>query len=682
MRVDTLLIEIGTEELPSSYMPYLEKDLQVRFQEWLQAECWVFAHCGVSITPRRLVFRVGSLSENQQKQPEWIKGPPLRAALTADNHQTPALKGFLNRCRSEQYEIRNLDNGQYVFGLSQPENQTAQLFFSQNFPKFILKYPFEKQMRWEKYQFIRPIKWVLSLYGSESIPMILLDTESRSVSRLLQGQAEIPVQSVEAYDDMIQQNGILLSGQSRESAIRSHFTSESCPPRSSVVTENASRTEVPVVVEAIFPEKFIQLPGEVIETVLSSQMKCFPMYKDSGNQLTNHFRFVMNGYRDRETVKKGFEKVMTARLSDAAYFYEQDHKIPFSSRNGKLSTVLFMEKLGTMDQKVQRISLIAEKLASFPEIQRLPELLTVISLYKVDLTTLLVQELTELQGAVGRIYSKEAGIDQSIALAIEESYQPKSEEDALPHSDLGRMISLLDRWDTWIGVHCIGLSLSSSGDPLGIRRTVNGLLRILMEKPGNIPLETYVDSAITAYQQINGMKVNPDKVTQEWKAYYCQRMRSLLSDQYRYDIIQSVLSENNPPNRMIEKIQLIEKELGNNELKNLYQAFVRMQKITQTPYMTGSPSRNLLEANAEKNLWDIAIEVESVIDQNKGSIQYELQQLYRLNRPIEQFFIDVMVMADDQEIRENRLRMLSWILSLISRFADFSKLVFEGGNEQ
>jgi len=682
MRADTLLIEIGTEELPSSYMPFLEKELQVRFQEWLQAECWAFTRSEVTITPRRMVFRVDSLSENQQKQPEWIKGPPHQAAFTPDNQQTPALKGFLNRCRSEQFEIRKLDNGQYVYGLSQPDNQTAQLFFSQNFPKFILKFPFEKLMRWEKYQFIRPIKWVLSLYGSELITMTLLDTESRSVSRLLQGQAEVPIQSVEAYDDMISQNGILLSDQCRESAIRDHFTSESCPPRPSVVTENANRTEVPVVVEATFPEKFIQLPGEVIETVLSSQMKCFPIYKGSDNQLTNHFKFVMNGCRDREVVKKGFEKVMTARLSDAAYFYEQDHKIPFSSRIGKLSSVLFMEKLGTMDQKVQRISLIAEKLASFPEMQRLPELLTVISLYKVDLTTLLVQELTELQGVVGRIYSKEAGIDQPIALAIEESYQPKSEEDALPHSDLGRMISLLDRWDTWIGVHCIGLSLSSSGDPLGIRRTVNGLLRILMEKPGEIPLENYANAVITAYQQINGTMVNPDKVTQEWKAYYCQRMRSLLSDQYRYDIIQSVLSEDNSPNRMIQKIQLIEKEIGNNELKNLYQSFIRMQKISQTPYQAGSPNRNLLESNAEKNLWDTAIEVENEIHQNRESIQFELQQLYRLNQPIEQFFIDVMVMADDRTIRENRLRMLSWILSLISKFADFSKLVFEGGNEQ
>ncbi|MCE5222856.1 glycine--tRNA ligase subunit beta [bacterium] len=708
------LIEIGTEELPSSYMPLLERKLQERFQEWLREESWIKASetCHVRLTPRRIVFTIETIEEAQQKKEEWLKGPPVKAAFTQDNQETPALKGFLNRCRSGTYEIRTVENGQYVFGLSRPGNQTVIDFFHQQFPGFLLSFPYEKLMRWGQYQFIRPIKWVLALYGSTLIPMTILDTDSKLATRLLQGQGERVVNSSEEYYHLMHQNGIVLSISEREALIEAQIREKIknrnlFSARFYIVTENACRTEVPVVVEALFPLSFTALPKEIIETVLTAQMKCFPLYEAETKQLTNRFLFVMNGERNTELVKKGFEKVVTARLSDAAYFYQQDKKIPFSTRKDWLSKVMFMEKLGTMDQKVQRVAYMAEKLGSYEEIQRYSEnglLPQVIQLYKLDLTTLLVQELTELQGTVGKIYIQESDeFDlindvkdrDEIARAVEESYRPKSDEDTIEDlSRLGVMINLLDRWDTWIGVHCIGLNLSSSGDPLGIRRTVNGLLSILGKRPGTIPLSEYLRVGLEAYQQINEISFDIDKVKSDWNAYYLQRMRSLLSGsvhfgKHRYDIVQAVLNNTGSlqiqsPYEMSVKVDLLEKEILNPELKEqlkeLYQSFIRMQKITNVTFSPGLPKDSLFESNAEEALWMAGKTVEN--EWNHCGINSVLALLYKLNKPIQRFFDEVMVMVDSPSIRENRLRLLSWLLSMMSDFADFSKIVFEGGNEQ
>ncbi|MDD4663593.1 MAG: glycine--tRNA ligase subunit beta, partial [Caldisericia bacterium] len=277
-----------------------------------------------------------------------------------------------------------------------------------------------------------------------------------------------------------------------------------------------------------------------------------------------------------------------------------------------------------------------------------------------------------------------------IAEAVEQSYWPKSDEDSLPGSELGAMISLLDRWDTWIGVHCIGLNLSSSGDPLGIRRTVNGLLSILGTIPGTIPLSEYLCVGLEAYQQINGISFDIEKVKSDWNTYYLQRMRSLLTGsihfgKHRYDIVQAVLNnagsfQIQSPHEMSDKVNLLEKEILNPELKELYQSFVRMQKILNTSFQPGSIKRELLESEAEKRLWKTGESVQTVLSSATAPAQV-LSALFELNKPIQRFFDEVMVMVDSPSIRENRLRLLSWLLSMMSDFADFSKIVFEGGNE-
>jgi len=708
-----LLIEIGTEELPSSYMSLLEQKLQDRFQAWLLEESWPKASetCLVHLTPRRIVFTIGTIEDKQQKKEEWLKGPPMKVAFTPDNQETPALKGFLNRCRTTTYEIRTLENGQYVFGLAKPENQTVIDFFQLQFPNFLLNFPYEKLMRWGQYRFIRPIKWVLALYGSILIPMKVLDTEARLFSRLLQGQGEIPVASIDDYFRSItKQSKIVLSVQERCVAIRKQLGSNHpASPDDSVIMENACRTEVPVVENASFPEAFTRLPHEIIETVLSSQMKCFPIYDTSG-KLTNQFSFVMNGFRKTDLVKKGFEKVVTARLSDADYFYHQDQKVLFVSREHLLSKVLFMEKLGTMEQKVKRILYVTEHLGKRYNELNDPLLPTLVRLYKLDLTTLLVQELTALQGTVGKIYIQESDKTDlishdkdkgTIAEAIEQSYWPQSDEDSLPTTEMGKLISLLDRWDTWIGIHCIGLNPSSSSDPFGIRRIVNGLLRILEERPGYIPLLEFVNTGMEAYRQINGLEFDETTVLTEWKAYYIQRMQSFLSGsvhfgKHRYDLIQAVLNRTDSrlvrsPRDIKQQVEAMEAHVTDPEFKALCQSFVRIQKILNTSFQSGSINPDKLELKAEQELLSIGQstekELKTLFHIDNSSIECFdpkkiLSTLYQLNQPIQQFFDEVMVMVEDVAIRENRLRLLSWLLSMMSDFADFSTIVFDGGNEQ
>lgn len=665
-----LLFEIGVEELPSSYMLDLEKNLNLAFSIFLTENYFSYTRNQVFITPRRMVFLVEGISSMQEIPVKFVKGPSIKIALSEEGKETEALKGFLTKCHAAEYTVKDT----YIYAKVTELNSETELFFQNRFPSWLLNFPFEKKMRWEEWQFIRPIRWIVAFYGSEIVNLNICGIQSTKTSRGLHGFDSIPIVSAEDYFQKMSLNQIILSSQDRKEKIETNISGKI---REDILWENVNRTESPIVLEASFLDSLLNLPHEVIETVISNQLKCFPLWDENG-LLRNQFLFVMNGDRDPHLVRKGYEKVITARLNDARYFFERDAAKTLINRIKDLEKITFIEKLGTLTDKTNRLLALAKSTPAFSQNQ---DLFALIPLSKADLTTTMVQELTELQGSIGKIYALHQGIAKEIAEAIEDHYHPRSEYDILPITDLGKDLSILDRIDTLIGAHVIGLSISSSTDPLGLRRIANGLIRILVLSEYPISIQNLVEQSFTTYEKINHFTISMAEKMKNFQEFYLTRLKSILSLTYRYDIVNAIVRDGfiNPfvAKRRCESIQ---NEIVEDSFKTLCDTYTRIKNITKekNPGLIDlDPS--IFQKEEEKEVWNV-MQSRTPITSEFSSESYDLKPLYRFNDPITRFFETILVMDEDLNIRKHRLQLLYLILVSMKQFADFSKIVFDGGD--
>jgi glycyl-tRNA synthetase beta chain len=673
--MNNLLIEIGTEELPSSYMIDLEKDLNKAFQQFLSEHFLTFSSSQVYITPRRIIFFAGTVLEKQNIPEKIMKGPPAKFALTEDGKETEALKGFLQKCQAADYILE----GPYIYAKVISQNLDLIPFLKKEFSSFLLSFPYEKKMRWETWQFIRPIRWIVAFYGDQVIDLSICGIQTSTVSRGLRGFDAIPILSADDYFGKMKQNGIEISSSKRKEIIESKFKELKQIPEENMVWENVNRTESPVVSEATFSEDLLALPSEVISTVISNQLKCFPAWVN-GNILPKFF-FVMNGDRNLALVRKGYEKVITARLNDAKYFYERDLFIPLMERIPDLEKMTFIEKLGTLAMKVDRMRSLY---FSDPNFSEQKDLFDLISLCKVDLSTTMVQELTELQGTIGKIYALKQGIKPEIADAIEDCYHPKSENDSLPASCMARSLGTLDRVDTIAGIHAIGMVVSSSSDPLGLRRTANGLIRILMDKPYLFDIKDLFQKSLKTFEEINQYVFDTSLIMKNIQAFYQTRIRSILSQFYRYDIVGAVVSEEwEDVYGVDQRCKAITDQQDSPEFRVMCESYTRIKNITKEKDQgIAELTSEMFQNQAEKDLIDVLKTIsQASISGNDDDMIKVLHSFYRLNQPITEFFDKILVMDEDLSVRKNRLQLLYGILKKLNQFADFSKIVFEGGEK-
>ena len=663
-----LLIEIGTEELPSSYMIDLEKSLGQAFSAFLAENFITCRKNQVYLTPRRLVFWVEEIAPKQEIPEKTVKGPPVKIALTSEGKQTEALKGFLSKCQATEYSVE----GPYIYAKVIETSRETNRFFQTDFPPWLINFPFEKKMRWETWQFVRPIRWIVAYYGDERIDLSLCGIQRSKPSRGLRGFKSILIESADDYFQKMKENQIILSKDERKDIIESGIPGKI---RQDILWENVNRTECPVVSEANFSENLLALPSEVICTVISNQLKCFPAW--GNDKLLPKFFFVMNGHRDVNLVRKGYEKVITARLNDASYFFERDASKTLIERIPDLTKMTFIEKLGTLADKTDRLTSLAN---SIPLFSKDPDLLTLIPLSKADLSTAMVQELTELQGTMGTIYARSQGIKREIADAISDQYHPRSENDTLPVTVLGKHLSLLDRIDTITGVHAIGMTVSSSADPLGLRRLANGLIRILMETEYSLSIEHMVEQSLQTYDVVNQVIMEKDTVLKNIQEFYHTRLKSLLSLNYRYDIVGAVVLGGflNPFTAKM-RCERIQEEINQTDFKTMCESYTRIKNITKekNPGLEDLDSYEF-QKEEEKEIWNVCQSI-PVIDEF-GDHSFDLKPFYRLNTPITRFFETVLVMEADLDIRNHRLQLLYTILVKMNQFADFSTIVFDGGD--
>jgi len=465
-------------------------------------------------------------------------------------------------------------------------------------------------------------------------------------------------------------NNIIISSLEREEIIREYINSQK---DEDLIIENANITEDPRCVKGKFPEEFLSLPKEVTEAVIHGAIKSFPIF--NGDSISNEFYFFMNGPRDIELVKKGYEKVINAKLKDAKYFYDLDKKKKLLDRTEDLTKVVFIQKLGFLSEKIKRMLLLCELFKEYIDIDKLK---LAINLSKVDLTTKLVSELPELQGKMGSIYARIDCIDEEIATSINDHYLPRGEGDILPASLLSMILSIIDRLDTLVGAFLIKLEISGSSDPLGLRRTTNGLIRILMETEIDFNLSELFDNSEIAYSEINNFETC-NKTKQEFTEYFNSRVKSILGTIFRYDVINSVInSELINPAIYRKKSEVISTKINEKSFKTLCETFTRIKNITKNFESIIEIDESIFVLPQEKNLINRFKEInESYFKATNLKDKFNI--LLLLNEPVTNFFDDILIMCDDINLRNSRLSLISKIKTLIGEFADFSQITFEGG---
>ena len=640
------LLEIGTEEIPDWMIPTALENLRLSFEKL------EIPHESVRLdaTPRRLVLRAEGLPARQPDSVERVLGPPKSAP-------PQAVAGFARKqgIQPEEMKVESTPKGEYYTYLKKVPGRNIIDILAEALPGVILGLYFPKTMYWTGKggpRFIRPIRWIVALLGEDIIPFELAGVRSGALTsghRRL-GAREIAVTTAD-YEQRLGDHGVVLSAEERRNRIRNGMAGIRIKPDDKLLETLVYLTECPMPIQGSFDPQFLELPEEVLITVMRHHQKYFSV-EDAEGKLAPAFVAVMNIPSDPEGfVRRGNERVLRARFNDARFFWETDQKKPLAGRKLDLANVTFQAKLGSYLAKTERMMQLASELGGDDHAVRAAELC------KIDLTTELVKEFTELQGVVGGLYARVQGESEPVWQAIYDHYKPESMEDAIPRHRTAQTVALADKLDTLRGCFSVGLIPTGSRDPFALRRAAQGVVRILIEGRFDLSLLDFIGD---------------DK---SLKAFFAERVRYYFKDirGFAYDEINACMSASVGWGNLVDLEARMTRVRGlraSPDFEPLAAAFKRIANILeqakQSGFTYGPFTPGLLEAGPEKELYDEFLEnltrpIESTIS--------------KLRPKIDLFFDKVLVNAPDPRIRQNRLSMLTQLRDEFSKVADFSEIV-------
>lgn len=683
------LFEIGVEELPPKESPRLAEQLRDAAASHLQDARLDYAHIEILYTPRRLVLYVQDLDEHQPDTVEEARGPAKHIAFDDAGNPTQAAEGFVRGqgASVDDLVVKSTDGGEYLFLDKRVEGRETIDVLSELSPKVVYDLSPSETMRWDDsgLRFIRPIRWLLCLYGDTAIDVELGHLRSGTVTRghRLLGEAEIQIPNVGRYFSSLNANGVILDPQARREAITSALEQvandvKAHPALSEGLHhEIADNLEHPAPVLGQFPDRFLELPREVLETTLVEHQKFVPFAV--GEKASPYFV----GFRDGSTgqddiVRQGYERVVIARLEDSAFFFAEDRQTSLEALSKGLNRVVYQEQLGTIRDKIERMRQISHRLADrldWSDAQ--DDIDRAVRLCKADLLTQMVGEFPDLEGRMGGIYARLDGHPEAVCVGIYEHYQPKSAGDVSPETPVGVVVSLADKLDTVVGSLLLGEAPTGSRDPLGIRRKANGIVRILVERELDLDLGMLL-------KDIEGLyKFLPDREPLERvRTFIRERLGRELRERHEvpYDVVDAVVAVPQiNPLHALRRARAIEGVRGDERFTTLVHAFERVANITRDRSAKDFHPQYFTE-NAEQTLWRAALKAEGQIEQMKETGDYAgmVNRLLALQEPIDAYFEDVLVMANDHLVRENRLAFLTWIRGLFNAVGDLAQLVVEG----
>jgi glycyl-tRNA synthetase beta chain len=693
-----LLLEIGTEELPSQFVPPALADLKERTIQLLKDARLRHGTITTLGTPRRLTLWIQDMADQQESISLEVMGPSKAVGFDAQGLPTKAAIGFAGSksVPVTSLEVRPTPKGDYLFAVKkEPGRKTTALL-----PGFLTELvgglSFPKAMRWNDTgaRFARPIRWLLALYGGKAVRIQLAGLTSGDWTfghRFLSPDRPLRVKDFRSYEKALEKAGVIVDPAKRRATIVSQMDQIAKEKKGLLHTDEALleqavfSVEMPQAIIGSFDPRYLDLPKDVLMTAMKEHQGYFSLLAKNGNLLP-HFVAVINMRGSEATIRAGNERVLAARLADAKFFFDEDRKTRLESRLEKLKGVIFHQKLGTLYQKVGRVTALATKLAdTLGDLDTVEHCRQAAKLCKADLVTSMVGEFPTLQGVMGREYALHDGEPKAVADAIAEHYRPRFAEDAIPASLAGKILSLADRFDTLAAFFSVGLAPSGSQDPFALRRHAYAVIRILVEGELSLGLNPTILDAVRLLKE-QGIPVE-DKAAGEMQRFFSERLRYYAQEvaKLRGDLVEAVLarwqSGTFDPKDIVTRVRVLEAFAARPEFESLVIAFKRAENITKTQ-VEDKVDGVLLKEEVEKGLYTAMCAAEEVVPGLIKDANYKdaLETLVKLKAPIDAFFTGVMVMVEDAALRRNRLALLVRVRNLFRQYADFSKVNSEANN--
>jgi glycyl-tRNA synthetase beta chain len=648
--------------------------------------------CKTFSTPRRLAVLLSGVPPRQQDRKEEVLGPPARAAYDAQGKPTQAALGFARGHKIRPADLRKIrtPRGEYVgftkhvTGLPTPE-------LLQGLVIDVLKsLSFPKSMQWEQsgWSFVRPIRWLVALWNDQILPIEVAGARSggETFGHRVQGRPKVRVRKARDYVGVLRSAGVWVDDESRSRRIASELRRAATAVHGKLLRDTHTLKEVnhlvewPKIISGRFAPEFLVLPQEVLIATLRHHQKFFALTGRKGELLPRFLAVTDHRADPGGTIRRGNERVLKARLSDARFFWTEDRKIRLEERAPRLRNILFHEKLGTLERRVQRLQDLSPVVAPhFPGVE-VATLKRALGLSKLDLTTDMVKEFPELQGIMGGVYAREQGEREEVCAAIYDQYRPQSLEDILPGTPLGCAVSVVDRLDTLASLFAVGETPTGSRDPFGLRRSSQGLIKILLDKKVYMAVDCLLARALEILQD-QGIEPPPPERVQGLLDFVRGRVRYLLEQTgYRYDLVNAALAAGAlDPLDVQMRVSALQSLHEEETFGSLSTAFKRIRKILAQASGDGSVDSQLLREKAERGLHEHMHQVRERLDYLLPQRNYTeaLRAVAALRPSIDTFFDEVLVMDRDPDLRRNRIGLLRFLSDMFLKLADFSEIIVE-----
>lgn len=688
----TFLMEIGLEEIPAHVVTPSAAQLVEKTEKFLKEQRMDFDEVQTYSTPRRLTVKVTGLADKQPDIQEEAKGPAKKIAYDKDGNWSKAAQGFARGQGVSVDDIffKELKGTEYVYVKKFIEGKAA-ADVMQGMRDVAMDLKFPTMMRWgtNDFQYVRPIRWIVAMLDDQVIPFKILNIESGNVSqghRFLGKPVEL--KSANDYVKALRSEKVIVDATERKSMIRDQINDLAQKNNWKIVIDEDLLEEVnnlveyPTVFAGSFDEKYLSVPDQVLITSMKDHQRFFYVTDQNGKLLPN-FVSVRNGNTEYlENVVQGNEKVLTARLEDAKFFYEEDQKQSIADYVERLKKVMFHDKIGTIYEKMARVRLLAAQIGKFVGLndQELADLDRAAQIYKFDLVTGMVGEFAELQGVMGEIYARLQGENDNVAAAIREEYMPTSAEGELPTTKVGAVLSIADKIDSIQAFFAAGMIPSGSNDPYALRRQALGIVRIALARNWKLSVPMmlkFVENAMNERPDLY-KNIMPGDEQKDMQQFIIDRLAQIMNGdkQLRHDVLDTVVA--NPENAFVdieEAAKILGKHLEDDDFKETIEALTRVGRMAKkAPNFEDDAvlKAELFENESEKKLAEAVKKVATAFEQ--ADLEEKFNQLASLKEPITDYFDSTMIMAKDEDVKQNRLLQLKQIADLTKDFGELDNL--------
>ena len=682
-----LFIELFSEEIPAKLQIDAREKIIKIINENLQKRDINFGTSKSYSTPKRLVFVIDDVPENIEQKKRILKGPKTSAPQ-------PALEGFIKTNSLNQSDVykKNIEKGEFYFAEIKPKKIDVFSELQLLIPESLKSYSWKKSMKWSNYDLNwgRPLKSIIAVFNNKVVNFKFFHLTSNNLT-YIEGVNEDKIKKVnsfKSYTNILETQNIILDQEKRKNFITKKMN-HVCNVRKlknnfneKLIEEVVNLVEKPNVILGKFEEMYLKIPQEILIVTMQHHQKYFPLF-DENNKLTNQFLLVANLVDEKGYIKKGNQRVIEARLSDAKFFWEKNKTQNLVKQVGKLKNLSFFKKLGTFYDRTQRLrklaSIISDQLNLSKEKVEIAS-----SICKADLVSDLVGEYPELQGVMGKYFAKEQGFDDDISSAISDHYLPIGLNSELPKKPLGSAVALIDKIDLLVGFFGINEKPTSSKDPFALRRTAIGLLRLITENKLNVQIRDLINYSIVTYEEQN-VKFSNDIVNKDVLFFLRERFKNLLREKgIRNDIIEAVDASHGENNflELYKKCSIINKNISKDIYKNIIGTYKRASNIINQEMkdkehsINGDPEEFLFKKDEEKHLFEKINEIRRYFSSTKKKESYDetLKILSEAKLTTDNFFDNVIVNDENSDIKKNRLELLKMFCKTYNNFIDFSKV--------